>query len=203
MQMHRQIGLTFAAALRSFLRQDPDIILVGEIRDRETAEIAVEAALTGHLLLSTLHTNDAPSAIARLTDMGIEPFMLSASVLCICAQRLMRRVCKNCKQPVEPEGREKELIERALGWSGPIFKHSARGCPRCNHSGYRGRVGIHELMVISEELVNGINKGMETAELKKIAMRQGMKTLHQDSMIKVKEGITTFEEALATVPPDL
>jgi type IV pilus assembly protein PilB len=203
MQMHRQIGLTFAAALRAFLRQDPDIILVGEIRDHETAEIAVEAALTGHLLLSTLHTNDAPSAVARLTDMGIEPFMLSASLLCICAQRLMRRVCKNCKKPVEPEGREKELIERALGWSGPIFKHSPRGCARCNHTGYRGRIGIHELMVVSEELIDGINKGLETSELKKIAMRQGMKTLHQDSMIKVKDGITTFEEALATVPPDL
>jgi type IV pilus assembly protein PilB len=203
MQMHRQIGLTFAAALRAFLRQDPDIILVGEIRDRETAEIAVEAALTGHLLLSTLHTNDAPSAVARLTDMGIEQFMLSASLLCICAQRLMRRVCKNCKLPVAPEGREKELIEKALGWSGPIFKHNPRGCPRCNHTGYKGRVGIHELMVISEELIDGINRGVETSELKKIAMRQGMKTLHQDSMIKVKEGISTFEEALATVPPDL
>jgi type IV pilus assembly protein PilB len=203
MQMHRQIGLTFAAALRAFLRQDPDIILVGEIRDRETAEIAVEAALTGHLLLSTLHTNDAPTAVARLTDMGIERFMLSASLLCICAQRLMRRVCKNCKVPVAPEGREKELIERALGWSGPIFKHNPRGCPRCNHTGYKGRVGIHELMVVSEGLIDGINRGLETSELKKIAMRQGMKTLHQDSMIKVKEGVSTFEEALATVPPDL
>ena len=203
MQMHRQIGLTFAAALRAFLRQDPDVILVGEIRDRETAEIAVEAALTGHLLLSTLHTNDAPSAVARLTDMGIEPFMISSSLLCICAQRLMRRVCKNCKQPVEPQGREKELLEKAIGWSGQIFKHNPKGCVRCSHTGYKGRVGIHELMVISEELVEGINKGLETAELKRIAIRTGMKTLHQDSMIKVKEGITTFEEALATVPPDL
>jgi type IV pilus assembly protein PilB len=203
MQMHRQIGLTFAAALRAFLRQDPDIILVGEIRDRETAEIAVEAALTGHLLLSTLHTNDAPSAVARLTDMGIERYMLSASILCICAQRLMRRVCKNCKMPVAPEGREKELIEKALGWNGPIFKHNPRGCPRCSHTGYKGRVGIHELMVISEELIDGINRGVETSELKKIAVRQGMKTLHQDSMTKVKEGISTFEEALATVAPDL
>ncbi|MDD2762435.1 MAG: GspE/PulE family protein [Opitutaceae bacterium] len=203
MQMHRQIGLTFAAALRAFLRQDPDIILVGEIRDRETAEIAVEAALTGHLLLSTLHTNDAPSAVARLTDMGIEPFMISSSLLCICAQRLMRRVCKNCKQPLEPQGREKELLEKAIGWSGQIFKHNPKGCVRCNHTGYKGRVGIHELMVISEELVEGVNKGLETSELKRIAMRHGMKTLHQDSMIKVKDGVSTFEEALATVPPDL
>ena len=203
MQMHRQIGLTFAAALRAFLRQDPDIILVGEIRDKETAEIAVEAALTGHLLLSTLHTNDAPSAVARLTDMGIEPFMISASLLCVCAQRLMRRVCKNCKMPIEPKGREKELIEKAIGWSGEIFKHNPKGCTRCNRTGYKGRVGIHELMVINEEMVDGINSKLETAELKRIAIRGGMKTLHQDSLVKVKEGLTTFEEALATVPPDL
>jgi type IV pilus assembly protein PilB len=203
MQMHRQIGLTFASALRAFLRQDPDIILVGEIRDRETASIAVEAALTGHLLLSTLHTNDAPGAVARLTDMGIEPFMISSSLLCVCAQRLMRRVCKNCRQPVVPEGRELEIIEKALGWHGPIFKHNPKGCPRCTHTGYKGRVGIHELMVVSEELVDGINKAVETADLKRIAIRDGMKTLHQDSMIKVRDGLSTFEEALATVPPDL
>jgi len=203
MQMHRQIGLTFAAALRAFLRQDPDIILVGEIRDKETAEIAVEAALTGHLLLSTLHTNDAPSAVARLTDMGIEPFMISASLLCICAQRLMRRVCKNCKVPIEPKGREKEILEKAIGWSGEVFKHNPKGCARCNRTGYKGRVGIHELMIINEEMVDGINAKSETAEIKRIALRAGMKTLHQDSMVKVKEGLSTFEEALATVPPDL
>ena len=203
MQMHRQIGLTFSAALRSFLRQDPDIILVGEIRDHETAEIAIEAALTGHLLLSTLHTNDAPSAIARLTDLGVEPFMISASMLCVCSQRLMRRVCKNCRQPLEPQGREKELLEKAIGWSGQIFKHHPKGCVRCNHTGYKGRVGIHELMVINEEMIEAINKGNETAELKRIAVRNGMMTLHQDSLLKVKEGISTFEEALATAPPDL
>jgi len=203
MQMHRQIGLTFATALRSFLRQDPDIILVGEIRDVETAEIAVEAALTGHLLLSTLHTNDAPSAIARLTDMDIEPFMISSSILCICAQRLMRRVCKQCKVQYEPKGREKEILEKAIGWSGTIFKHNSRGCPKCAGSGYRGRVGIHELMTVNEELIEGINRKVETAELKKIAVRNEMKTLHQDSLIKVKEGISTIEEAIATVPPDL
>jgi type IV pilus assembly protein PilB len=203
MQMHRQIGLTFAAALRSFLRQDPDIILVGEIRDHETAEIAIEAALTGHLLLSTLHTNDAPSAIARLTDLGVEPFMISASMLCVCSQRLMRRVCKNCRQPLEPLGREKELLEKAIGWSGQIFRHHPKGCVRCNHTGYKGRVGIHELMVVNEEMIEAINKGSETAELKRIAVRNGMMTLHQDSLLKVKEGISTFEEALATAPPDL
>jgi type IV pilus assembly protein PilB len=203
MQMHRQIGLTFASALRAFLRQDPDIILVGEIRDKETANIAVEAALTGHLLISTLHTNDAPSTVARLTDMGVEPFMISSSLLCVCAQRLMRRVCKTCKVPAEPVGREKELLEKALGWSGPIFKAHPKGCPKCGGTGYKGRVGIHELMIINEELVEGINKGLETAELKKICMRSGMKTLHQDSLLKVKEGLTTIEEAIANVPPDL
>ena len=203
MQMHRQIGLTFASALRAYLRQDPDIILVGEIRDKETAGIAVEAALTGHLLISTLHTNDAPSTIARLTDMGIEPFMISSSILCVCAQRLMRRVCKQCKVQYEPHGREQELLYNAIGWTGPIYKANPKGCPKCNSSGYKGRVGIHELMVTNAELIEGINKELESAELKKIAMRGGMKTLHQDSMLKVKEGLTTMEEAVATVPPDL
>lgn len=203
MQMHRQIGLTFASALRAFLRQDPDIILVGEIRDKETAEISVEAALTGHLLISTLHTNDAPSTVARLTDMGIEPFMISSSLLCVCAQRLMRRVCKQCRVPYLPEGREKEIIETAIGWSGQIYKRAPKGCVKCGGSGYKGRVGIHELMTISDELVEGINKKLETAEIKKIAIRTGMKTLHQDSMIKVKDGTTTIEEALSNVPPDL
>jgi type IV pilus assembly protein PilB len=203
MQMHRQIGLTFASALRAFLRQDPDIILVGEIRDKETANIAVEAALTGHLLISTLHTNDAPSTVARLTDMGIEPFMISSSLLCVCAQRLMRRVCKTCKVPYVPHGREQEVLEKALGWSGQIFKHNPKGCPKCGGTGYKGRVGIHELMITNEELVDAINKELETAEIKKIAQRGGMKTLHQDSLLKVKEGVTTIEEAFTTVPPDM
>ena len=202
MQMHRQIGLTFAAALRSFLRQDPDIILVGEIRDKETADISVEAALTGHLLLSTLHTNDAPSTIARLTDMDVEPFMISSSLLCVCSQRLARRVCKTCRQAYTPIAREKEIIEKAIGWCGQVYKHNARGCSKCNNSGYKGRVGIHELMVTNDELIEAINKKMETSELKRIAMRNGMKTLHQDSMTKVKEGLTTMEEAIATVPAD-
>jgi type IV pilus assembly protein PilB len=203
MQMHRQIGLTFASALRAFLRQDPDIILVGEIRDKETANIAVEAALTGHLLISTLHTNDAPGTIARLTDMGVEPFMISSSLLCVCAQRLMRRVCKTCRIAYEPHGREKDVLEKAIGWSGQIFKHNPKGCPKCGNSGYKGRIGIHELMVTNEELITAINRESETAELKKIAQRGGMTTLHQDSLAKVKSGITTLEEAIATVPPDI
>ncbi|MDP2136896.1 MAG: GspE/PulE family protein, partial [Candidatus Didemnitutus sp.] len=203
MQMHRQIGLTFAAALRAFLRQDPDIILVGEIRDKETANIAVEAALTGHMLISTLHTNDAPSTVARFVDMGVEPFMISSSLVCVVAQRLMRRVCKSCRIAYEPEGREKDICERAIGWSGPIYKAAPHGCPKCNNNGYKGRVGIHELMVSNEELIAGINKELETAELKKIAMRGGMKTLHQDSVLKVREGLTTLAESLTTVPQDM
>src|SRR5687768_11281912 len=119
--MNRQIGLTFARALRTYLRMDPDVILVGEIRDQETAQIAVEAALTGHLLVSTLHTNDAASTVARMAEMGVEPFNISASLVCVCAQRLLRRVCKTCRVSYEPKGRELQIIERALGWSGPIF----------------------------------------------------------------------------------
>jgi type IV pilus assembly protein PilB len=203
MQMHRQIGLTFASALRSFLRQDPDIILVGEIRDKETAGIAVEAALTGHLLISTLHTNDAPTTISRLTEMGVEPFMISSSLLCVCAQRLMRRVCKHCRVPHAPEGRERAILEKGIGWTGSIYRPHARGCPKCNNSGYRGRVGIHELMVGNEELMDAINKEADSAELKRIAMRNGMKTLHQDSLLKVQEGLSTLEVAIATVPPDM
>lgn len=203
LQTNRLIGLTFASALRSFLRQDPDIILVGEIRDKETANIAVEAALTGHLLLSTLHTNDAAGTIGRLVEMGIEPFMLSSSLLCVCAQRLMRRVCKVCRRSYEPEGREKALLEKAIGWSGEVYHANPKGCARCNNTGYKGRVGIHELMTMSEELIEAINREKDSVELKRLAVAAGMKTLHQDSMLKVKDGVTTIEEALVTVPPDL
>ena len=203
MQMSRQIGLTFERALRCYLRMDPDIILVGEIRDKETAQIAVEAALTGHLLVSTLHTNDAPSTVSRIGEMGVEPFNISASLVCVCAQRLLRRVCKNCKVAYEPKGREEEIIQKAIGWSGQIFKANPQGCPTCSGTGYKGRVGIHELMVNGEELVEGINKEVEVAQLKRIAMKSGMKSLHQDSMLKVKMGLTTVEDALSNVPPDL
>ncbi len=203
MQMHRKIGLTFANALRSFLRQDPDVILVGEIRDKETANIAVEASLTGHLLFSTLHTNDAATTISRLTEMGIEPFMISASLICVCAQRLMRRVCKSCSQLYEQKGNEAAIMERALGWTGKVPGANETGCPTCGDNGYKGRVGIHELMAINEELIQAINAEEEAIVIKRIAMRNGMKTLHQDSMLKVKEGISTMQEALSIVPPDL
>ncbi|HEX2099419.1 MAG TPA: GspE/PulE family protein, partial [Candidatus Synoicihabitans sp.] len=203
MQMNRQIGLTFARALRCYLRMDPDVILVGEIRDEETAGIAVEAALTGHLLVSTLHTNDAPSTIARLSEMGIEPFNISASLVCVCAQRLLRRVCKTCRVSYEPTGREQDLLQRALGWSGSIYRANPAGCPTCGGTGYKGRVGIHELMTNSDELTTAINREVEVSELKRVAIRNGMRTLHQDSLLKVREGLTTIDEALANVPPDL
>jgi type II secretory ATPase GspE/PulE/Tfp pilus assembly ATPase PilB-like protein len=204
MQMSRAIGLTFERALRCYLRMDPDIILVGEIRDKETAQIACEAALTGHLLVSTLHTNDAPSTISRMGEMGIEPFNISASLVCVCAQRLLRRVCKACKVSYEPVGREQDIVAKALdGWTGSIFKANPAGCSTCGGTGYKGRVGIHELMTNSEELTEGINNEVEVAQLKRIAMKNGMKTLHQDSMLKVKMGLTTVEEALSNVPPDL
>lgn len=206
MQMQKRIGLDFARALRSYLRMDPDIILVGEIRDRETAEISVEAALTGHLLLSTLHTNDAPSSVARFTDMGVEPFMISASLLVVCAQRLMRRVCKNCQKSYLPEGNELEVIRRALGanWTPHnIYRVNEGGCAKCGGVGMKGRVGIHELMRNTEDLTRAINEGRDTADLKRIAMADGMKTLHQDAVLKVSEGLSTLIEAVSTVPPDM
>ncbi len=203
MQMNRKIGLTFATALRSFLRQDPDIILVGEIRDKETAGIAVEAALTGHMLFSTLHTNDAPSTVSRLTDMGIERFMISASLVCVCAQRLIRRICSTCRKSYAPSGNEVEIMRNPLDWEGEIYKASRTGCPNCERTGMKGRIGIHELLSTSEELVDAINHGRETAEIKKIGVAKGMRTLHQDSIMKVREGFTSMEEAIATVPPDL
>jgi len=176
---------------------------VGEIRDQETAQIAVEAALTGHMLFSTLHTNDAPSTISRLTEMGIEPFMISASLVCVCAQRLLRRVCKVCRTTIEAEGREEAILQRAIDWSGTIVHAKDGGCPACGGIGYKGRIGIHELMPTSDELIRGINSEYDTARIKRIAVRNGLKTLHQDSMLKVRDGITTIEEAISAVPPDI
>src|SRR4051812_13326760 len=205
MQMNKQIGLDFQRALRCYLRMDPDIILVGEIRDKETAQIACEAALTGHLLVSTLHTNDAPSTVSRMGEMGIEPFNISAALVCVCAQRLLRRVCKNCKVKYKPEGREAEIIMKALDLkeAPEIFKAAPGGCHICSGNGYKGRVGIHELMVNCEEIVEAINKEVEVADLKRVCMKSGMKTMHQDSMLKVKMGLTTMEDALANVPADM
>jgi type IV pilus assembly protein PilB len=195
-QMKEQIGLNFAAALRAFLRQDPNIILVGEIRDFETAEIAVKAALTGHLVLSTLHTNDAPSTISRLMNMGIEPFLVATSVNLICAQRLVRRICSNCKTELEVP--EQALID--AGYSPEEVKtvkiYHGKGCTTCNKGGYKGRTGLYEVMEINDELRELILVGASALELKKKAIEQGMITLRRSGLIKVSLGMTTMEEVL-------
>src|SRR3954464_7840616 len=195
-QMKEQIGLNFAAALRSFLRQDPNIILVGEIRDFETAEIAIKAALTGHLVLSTLHTNDAPSTTSRLVNMGIEPFLVATSVNLIQAQRLIRTVCKNCKEEthVPVEG----LIE--IGFSadeaGDIKVYRGRGCATCNNTGYKGRIGLYEVMEITEDLRELIIIGASAMELRRKAIDLGMITLRESGLCKLRQGITTIEEVV-------
>jgi len=195
-QMKEQIGLNFAAALRAFLRQDPNIILVGEIRDFETAEIAVKAALTGHLVLSTLHTNDAPSTISRLMNMGIEPFLVATSVNLICAQRLVRRICGNCKEQLDVP--EQALID--AGYSPDEVKttkiYHGKGCTTCNKGGYKGRTGLYEVMEINDELRELILVGASALELKKKAIEQGMITLRRSGLIKVAAGLTTMEEVL-------
>jgi type IV pilus assembly protein PilB len=195
-QMKEQIGLNFAAALRAFLRQDPNIILVGEIRDFETAEIAVKAALTGHLVLSTLHTNDAPSTISRLMNMGIEPFLVATSVNLICAQRLVRRICSNCKEELEVP--EQALID--AGYSPEEVKttkiYHGKGCSTCNKGGYKGRTGLYEVMEINDEMRELILVGASALELKKKAIELGMITLRRSGLIKVALGQTTMEEVL-------
>jgi type IV pilus assembly protein PilB len=195
-QMKEQIGLNFAAALRAFLRQDPNIILVGEIRDFETAEIAVKAALTGHLVLSTLHTNDAPSTISRLMNMGIEPFLVATSVNLICAQRLVRRICPNCKEELDVP--EQALVD--AGYSPEEAKktkiYHGKGCSTCNKGGYKGRTGLYEVMEINDELRELILVGASALELKKKAIEQGMITLRRSGLIKVAAGLTTMEEVL-------
>ena len=195
-QMKEQIGLNFAAALRSFLRQDPNIVLVGEIRDFETAEIAIKAALTGHLVLSTLHTNDAPSTISRLMNMGIEPFLVATSVNLIQAQRLIRRVCKDCKKdhptPIEA------LIE--IGFTaeeaGKMQTYKGRGCPSCNDTGYKGRIGLYEVMEVTDEIRELILIGASSLELRKKSIEDGMITLRESGLQKIRNGVTTIEEVL-------
>jgi type IV pilus assembly protein PilB len=195
-QVNEGIGRTFAVALRSFLRQDPDVILVGETRDLETAQISVRAALTGHLVFTTLHTNDCPSTVARLVDMGIQPFLLSSALLMILAQRLGRRICKECRQPVE--GKEEDLVRygHVPQGRGPVTFYRGAGCPTCNGTGMRGRVAIYEVMPISETLRDMILEEASTAELRAQAQKEGMKTLRQSGMAKVLEGVTTVEEVL-------
>jgi len=193
-QINTEIGLTFAKCLRSFLRQDPDIILVGEIRDLETAQIAVQASLTGHLVFTTLHTNDAPSTVARLVDLGMEPFLLTATVEAIVAQRLVRRICENCKEAFVPT--EETLMELGLtpeDTKGREFMHG-KGCDYCNNTGYKGRMGIYETMVMSEELRNLVMKHASTNVLRATARKQGMRSLREVGLLAIYEGVTTIEE---------
>jgi type IV pilus assembly protein PilB len=201
-QMHEDIGLNFAAALRSFLRQDPDIIMIGEIRDFETAEIAVKAALTGHLVLSTLHTNDAPATINRLLNMGIEPFLVASAVNLITAQRLARRVCSDCKE-------QEDIPVQALIDAGvtpeeaPEFVcYRGKGCPVCSNTGYKGRVGFYQVMPMLEPIRELILNGANTAEIKRESMRLGIKTMRQSGLTKLKEGVTSLEEVLRVTVAD-
>jgi len=195
-QIKEDIGLTFASALRAFLRQDPDIIMVGEIRDFETAEIGVKAALTGHLVLSTLHTNDAPGTISRLLNMGIEPFLVSSSVILILAQRLARKICTQCKdvEKAPPQALVRVGFTEAEAEEVKVYK--GRGCPACNNSGYRGRIALYEVMMLHDEMKELVLQGASTDEIKKKAISLGMKTLRMSGLTKVKEGITTIEEVL-------
>ena len=202
-QVREQIGLTFAACLRSFLRQDPDIIMVGEIRDLETAQIAVKAALTGHLVLSTLHTNDAPSTVDRLINMGVEPFLLTSSINLVAAQRLVRRICENCKEPAEinPEALTTLGVDPAEVGNGFATFHG-RGCPNCNGSGYRGRLAIYEIMVLHEPIKELILRDASAVELKREAVKLGMSTLRMSALQKVREGLTTVAETVRVTDSD-
>ena len=195
-QVRTEIGMTFAAALKAFLRQDPNIIMVGEIRDLETGSIAIKAALTGHLVLSTLHTNDAPSTITRMVDMGIEAFNVASAVNLITAQRLLRRICSNCKEPTTYPA---EYL-RAAGLTDEdvdgITFYKGAGCDTCNGSGYKGRQGLYEVMAMSPTLRRMVLQGGSTAELQRQAVEEGMLTLRMDGLLKVRRGITTLEEVI-------
>ncbi len=194
-QVNPKVGLTFAVGLRAILRQDPDVIMVGEIRDSETAEIAVQSALTGHLVLSTLHTNDAPSAITRLFDLGIEPFLIASALEGVIAQRLVRRICPHCKESYKPT--EEELSE--LGLSGEYTFYRGRGCEHCMGTGYRGRTGIYEVLEVDEEVKKHILKTQDAVELRNFAKSKGFKSMLEDGIRKVLAGITTSEEVLRAV----
>lgn len=193
-QVNVKAGLTFAAALRSFLRQDPDIIMVGEIRDGETAEIATRAAITGHLVFSTLHTNDAASSVTRMIDMGIEPFLLSSSLVGLIAQRLVRRLCPNCKEPVEIDDETRELLDIEEGEEVTVFK--AKGCEHCNNTGYKGRIAVYEILQVDREIRELISKNANSDDIKDLAIKHGMKTLRMNSARLVKNGTTSIEEMM-------
>jgi type II secretory ATPase GspE/PulE/Tfp pilus assembly ATPase PilB-like protein len=197
--VNRKAGLTFANSLRSFLRQDPDIIMIGETRDLETAEIAVQAALTGHLVLTTIHTNDAPSIATRLVDMGVEPFLIAASMVAGLAQRLTRKICPDCKEEYKPQ---RELLLR-FGFDPKLnpdvkFWHG-RGCDTCRQSGYKGRLGVYEMMRVNEELAEMIVRRAPLSEIKEAARANGMHTMQEDGFRKCRDGLTTIEEVMRVV----
>lgn len=200
-QVNAKVGLTFSSGLRSILRSDPDVVMIGEIRDRETAKISVEAALTGHLVLATLHTNDAPAAVTRLVEMGVEPFLVSSAVDCVIAQRLARKLCERCKRPVDVD--EETLGELGFPFSrfseGGTNFHEAVGCDRCGGTGYRGRIGIYEMMVVGGRIKEMILKRVSTDEVSRVAESDGMVRLREDGLIKAARGVTTIEEVLRTV----
>ncbi|HUP23766.1 MAG TPA: type IV-A pilus assembly ATPase PilB [Thermoanaerobaculia bacterium] len=195
-QMKEQIGLNFAAALRSFLRQDPDIILVGEIRDFETGEVAIKAAMTGHLVLSTLHTNDAPSTVNRLMNMGVEPFLVATSVHCVVAQRLVRRICRSCKEPVQSSPAALMNIGFSEAEASTLQLFRGRGCDRCSNTGYKGRTGLYEVMAIGEEVRELILAGASAYELRQKALQQGMLSLRHSGLDKIRGGVTSVEEVM-------
>jgi type IV pilus assembly protein PilB len=195
-QVNDGIGRTFAAVLRSFLRQDPDVILVGETRDLETAQISIRAALTGHLVFTTLHTNDCPSSVARLVDMGVPPFLLSSALVLILAQRLSRRICNECKEPFDAHEDDLVPYGHVAQGVGKIKLYRGRGCQTCNFTGMKGRVAIYEVMPISDEIRELVLKDASTAEIRQMAQSQGMKTLRQAGLQKVLEGVTTTQEVL-------
>jgi general secretion pathway protein E len=193
-EVNPRIGLTFANALRSVLRQDPNVVLVGEIRDLETAEIAIQASLTGHLVFSTLHTNDAPSAITRLVDMGVEAYLVASSLVAVLAQRLVRRICPACRQAYTPSATE--LAEIGVRTASPVQIYKAVGCAQCHHTGYRGRLGIFELMIIDDDLRALATENVDAKTIKKKATANGMRTLRGDGARKVLQGVTSIEEVL-------
>ncbi|WP_197681401.1 GspE/PulE family protein [Planococcus donghaensis] len=199
-QVNANVGLTFAAGLRSILRQDPDIVMVGEIRDKETADISIRASLTGHLVLSTIHTNDSIASITRLMDMGIEPFLVTASLNAVIAQRLIRRVCRDCKELHPVTVREKEIAAKRGIQLETIAR--GKGCPACNMSGYKGRMAIHEVLVVDEDIKDIINRGGSAAEIREIAIKNKTIFLIDDGLLKVKEGMTTTEEVLRVAMTD-
>jgi len=195
-QVNPKIDLTFARGLRSIVRQDPDVILIGEIRDLETSEIAVQSALTGHLVFSTLHTNDSAGAITRLVDIGVEPFLISSSVISVVAQRLVRVLCEDCREPYEPDG----AILKSIGVTKDLFKdgviYRAKGCSTCFDTGYRGRVGIFEMLVMDSNLRKLVLESFDAGQIKKMALDRNMVTLREDGILKVKNGVTSISEVL-------